>query len=62
MSGIGGIIEFKGSLIRADCVIYAEQVDDDVEVYIKDMDENTIIFKNCTLDDFKCAWRRAVTY
>lgn len=58
---MNGIIEFKGSLMRADNVIYAEQVDDNVEVNMKDMDD-IIIFENCALDDFKCAWKRAITY
>ncbi len=60
MSG-NGIIEFHGSLIRADRVVYAEQVEDNVEVTVEAFDDE-IIFSDCRLEDFHSEWRKAITY
>ena len=60
MSG-NGIIEFHGSLIRADRVVYAEQIDDNVEVTVDAFDEE-ITFRDCRLEDFRNEWRKAMNY
>jgi len=60
MSG-NGIIEFHGSLIRADRVVYAEQVDNNVEVTVDAFDDE-IIFSDCRLEDFRSEWRKAMNY
>ena len=60
MSG-KGIIEFHGSLLRADRVVYAEQVDENVEVTTDAFDDE-IIFKDCRLEDFHNEWRKSITY
>ena len=56
-----GIIEFHGSLLRADQVVYAEQVGDDVGVTMAAFDEE-IVFKDCRIEDFYSEWRRSITY
>ena len=58
---MNGIIEFKDSLLRADCVLYAEQVDDNVDVTTNCPDLE-ITYSDCRLADFRDAWRRALNY
>ena len=58
---MSGIIEFKDSLLRADCVLYAEQDGDNVEVTTNS--ENVeLTYENCRIEDFRDAWRRALNY
>lgn len=58
---MSGVIEFKNSLLRADRVVYAEQDGDNV-VVTTDVFDDEITFENCSLADFRDAWRRAMTY
>ena len=54
-----GIIEFRDALISADQVIMANQDGDNVIGTIYDWDDE-YTFNNCTLADFRDAWRRAL--
>lgn len=56
-----GIIEFHGTLIRADRVVYAEQYADHIKV-TTDAFADKIVFENCTLEDFRNAWLMALNY
>ena len=56
---VTGIIDFHGMLIRADEVIMAHQHHDDVIVTIRDWD-NEVTMHNCSLADFRDAWRKAL--
>ena len=56
-----GIIEFHDTLICADRVVMAEQAGNNVVVSICDMDCNSeYTFDDCSLADFRDAWRRAL--
>lgn len=58
---MNGIIEFNDTLLRADCVLYAEQDGDNVEVTTNN--ENVeLTYENCSLADFRDAWRKALDY
>ena len=54
-----GIIEFHDTLISADQVIMANQDGDNVIVTVYDWDDE-VTFDNCSLADFRDAWRKAL--
>lgn len=58
---MSGIIEFRNTLLRADRVVYAEQNGNDVDVSTDAFDDE-ITYENCSIADFRDAWRKAITY
>ena len=56
-----GIIEFHDTLLRADSVVYVEQTNDDVVVTTDDGDLE-ITYHDCSVADFRDAWRKAMSY